>query len=125
MRLLGQPLFRLLAINLALGTATAVLMLGGLLALNPHGLRDLIFLRRSPGVALGLLLFELVITFGSVVMGMPSWRSAATATAAVAATSARTDDARNGGGREARAFSVRRPQRSTDDLRQRAFVHHA
>jgi hypothetical protein len=51
MRLLGQPLFRLLAINLALGTATAVLMLGGLLALNPHGLRDLIFSDRSPGVA--------------------------------------------------------------------------
>ena len=69
MRLLGQPLFRLLAINLALGTATAVLMLGGLLALNPHGLRDLIFSDRSPGVALGLLLFGLVITFGSVVMG--------------------------------------------------------
>jgi hypothetical protein len=86
MRLLGQPLFRLLAINLALGTATAVLMLGGLLALNPHGLRDLIFSDRSPGA----------------------------------------NDARNGGGREARAFSVRRPQRSTDDLRQRApVVHHA
>ena len=85
MRLLGQPLFRLLAINLALGTATAVLMLGGLLALNPHGLRDLIFSDRSPGVALGLLLFGLVITFGSVVMGgVPSWRSAATATAAAA-----------------------------------------
>jgi hypothetical protein len=69
MRLFRQPLFRLLAINLALGMAAAVLMLGGLLALNPHGLRGLIFSDRSPGVALGLLLFGLIITFGSVVMG--------------------------------------------------------
>jgi hypothetical protein len=124
MRLLNQPLFRLLAINLALGTATAVLMLGGLLALNPHGLRDLIFSDRSPGVALGLLLFGLVITFGSVVMG--SAIMAIGGHGGGRRTSARTDDARNGGGREARAFSVRRPQRSTDDLRQRApVVHHA
>ena len=86
---------------------------------NPHGLRDLIFSDRSPGVALGLLLFGLVITFGSVVMGgvMAIGSDGRT-------TSARTDDARNGGGREARAFSVRRPQRSTDDLRQRAPVVH-
>jgi hypothetical protein len=84
MRLLGQPLFRLLAINLALGTATAVLMLGGLLALNPHGLRDLIFSDRSPGVALGLLLFGLVITFGSVVMGSAIMAIGSDATAAAA-----------------------------------------
>jgi hypothetical protein len=126
MRLLGQPLFRLLAINLALGTATAVLMLGGLLALNPHGLRDLIFSDRSPGVALGLLLFGLVITFGSVVMGSAIMAIGCDGHGGGRRTSARTNDARNGGGREARAFSVRRPQRSTDDLRQRApVVHHA
>jgi hypothetical protein len=69
MRLLHQPLLRLLAINLMLGVATAVLMLVGLLALDPHGLRDLILSDRSPAVALGLLLFGFIITFGSVVMG--------------------------------------------------------
>jgi len=67
--LLRQPLFRLLAINLGIGVSVAVLMLGGLLALNPHGLRDLILADRSPLVAAGLLLFGLVVTFGSVAMG--------------------------------------------------------
>ncbi len=66
---LNQPLFRLLAINLAIGTAAAVLMLGGLLVLNPQDLRGLIAADRSPGVAIGLLLFGLLITFGSVAMG--------------------------------------------------------
>jgi hypothetical protein len=69
MRFLRQPLFRLLAVNLALGVATTVLTLAGLLVLNPHGLRDLIVAHGSPEVALGLLLFGLIITFGSVVMG--------------------------------------------------------
>ncbi len=69
MCLLRQPLFRLLAVNLAFGMVAAVLMLAGLLALNPHGLRDLILSDRSPAVALGLLLFGFIITFGSVVMG--------------------------------------------------------
>ena len=64
-----QPLFRLLAINLAIGTAVAVLTLGGLLVLNPQDLRGLIAADRSPGVAIGLLLFGLLITFGSVAMG--------------------------------------------------------
>jgi hypothetical protein len=63
------PLFRLLAINLAAGTAAAVLLLCGLLALNPHGLRDLILADRSPATAIGLLLFGLFITFGSTAMG--------------------------------------------------------
>ncbi len=36
MSLFREPLFRLLAINLAIGVSTAALMLGGLLALNPH-----------------------------------------------------------------------------------------
>jgi hypothetical protein len=69
MSLLRQPLFRLLAVNLAIGVSAAALMLGGLLALNPHGLRDLIVADRSPLVALGLLLFGLIVTFGSVAMG--------------------------------------------------------
>jgi hypothetical protein len=67
--LLRQPLFRLLAINLAAGILVATLLLGGLLALNPLHLRELIFADDSPGTALGLLLFGFVITFGSAAMG--------------------------------------------------------
>jgi hypothetical protein len=63
------PLFRLLAINLAAGIVLAALLVGGLLALNPFGLRDLILADSSPGTALGLLLFGFVITFGSAAMG--------------------------------------------------------
>ena len=63
------PLFRLLAINLAAGTVLAALLVGGLLALNPAGLRDLIFADSSSGTALGLLLFGFVVTFGSAAMG--------------------------------------------------------
>jgi hypothetical protein len=64
-----SPLFRLLAINLAGGVALAVFLVGGLLWLNPGGLRHLIFTDRSPGVALGLLLFGFVVTLGSTAMG--------------------------------------------------------
>ncbi len=67
--LLRQPLIRLLAINLAIGVAIATLMLGGLMALNPHHLRDLILADRAGGAAIGLLLFGLVVTFGGVAMG--------------------------------------------------------
>jgi hypothetical protein len=63
------PLLRLLAINLATGTALAALLVGGLLVLNPSGLRDLIFADSSPATALGLLLFGFVVTFGSTAMG--------------------------------------------------------
>ena len=66
---LRVPLFRLLAINLAAGVALATLVVGGLLALNPGGLRHLIFADASPGTALGLLVFGFVITFGSAAMG--------------------------------------------------------
>ncbi len=67
--LLQQPLLRLLAINLASGIAAATLLLGGLLVLNPFGLRHLIFADNSPGTALALLLFGFVVTFGSAAMG--------------------------------------------------------
>lgn len=67
--LLRLPLLRLLAINLALGLGMATLLVGGLLALNPGGLRHLIFADRSPGVALGLLLISFFVTFGSTAMG--------------------------------------------------------
>jgi hypothetical protein len=66
---LRVPLFRLLAINLAAGMAVAALLVGGLLLLDPYHLRDLIFADRSPGTALGLLLFGFVVTFGSAAMG--------------------------------------------------------
>jgi hypothetical protein len=63
------PLARLLAINLAIGAALAVLLVGGLLVLNPGGLRDLIVADRTPLVAIGLLLGGFVITLGSTAMG--------------------------------------------------------
>ena len=66
---LRQPLIRLLAVNLAAGIAITVLMLGGLLALNPNGLRDLIFADRDGIAALALLAIGLLITFGSAIMG--------------------------------------------------------
>jgi len=69
MRFTRQPLLRLLAINLAIGIGAAVAMIGGLMALNPHNLRDLILADQAGGAAFGLLLFGLVITFGSVAMG--------------------------------------------------------
>ena len=65
--LFRQPLIRLLAINLAIGISAAVLMLGGLLLLNPGGLRDLIFADGSAGFI--VLLFGFVVTFGSTAMG--------------------------------------------------------
>lgn len=68
-RVLRTPLFRLLAINLAVGVSLAVLLVSGLLALDPGGLRHLILADRSPGTALGLLLFGFVVTFGSTAMG--------------------------------------------------------
>jgi hypothetical protein len=64
-----SPLMRLLAINLAIGVSVAVLLVGGLLALNPGGLRHLIFADRAPGVAIGLLVMSFIITFGSTAMG--------------------------------------------------------
>lgn len=65
----GAPLARLLLINLAIGAAATLLLVGGLLVINPAGLRDLIFADRSPGVALALLLMSFFITFGSTAMG--------------------------------------------------------
>ena len=63
------PLLRLLAINLGIGVTLAVLLVGGLLLLNPGGLRHLIFTDRSPLVAILLLLFGFIVTFGSAAMG--------------------------------------------------------
>jgi hypothetical protein len=62
-------LFRLLAINLGIGMSIAALLVGGLLWLDVGGLRHMIVADRSPAVALGLLLFGFVVTFGSTAMG--------------------------------------------------------
>ena len=67
--LLRIPLFRLLAINLAIGACAATILVGGLLWLNPGHLRELIFADSSPGIALALLLASFLITFGSAAMG--------------------------------------------------------
>lgn len=67
--LLRIPLFRLLAINLAIGACAAILLVGGLLWLNPGHLRELIFADHSPGIALFVLLGSFLITFGSAAMG--------------------------------------------------------
>ena len=70
MKLLPRlPLLRLLAINLAIGIAAAIVMTGGLMWLNPGHLRDLMLADRSGAAAFALLLFGLVVTFGSVAMG--------------------------------------------------------
>ena len=64
-----MPLFRLLGINLAIGVAVALLAVGGLLVLDPHGIRTLILADQSPATALLLLSGGFVVTFGSVAMG--------------------------------------------------------
>jgi len=84
------PLFRLLAINLAVGVSIAGLLVGGLLWLDLGGLRHLILADRSPAVALGLLLFGFVVTFGSTAMG--------TAIMAVGGCEIENDEPRGGHG---------------------------
>jgi hypothetical protein len=64
-----SPLLRLLAINLVGGILIAALTVGGLMLLDPFGLRRLIMQDQSPLTAFLLLLFGFVITFGSWVMG--------------------------------------------------------
>lgn len=106
MAIFRAPLFRLLAINLAAGAAAAVLLLGGLLALNPHGLRDLILADHSPATAIGLLLFGLFITFGSTAMGT-----------AIMALGGLPDGGAGGGGRGDGGGGGRRTDAPDDDKR--------
>ena len=89
--LLRIPLFRLLAINLAIGACAATLLVGGLLWLNPGHLRELIFADRAPGIALVLLLASFLITFGSAAMG-----------SAIMAQGRKDEDSGRGGGHGAR-----------------------
>ena len=64
-----HPLLELLAVNLAGGIAVAAIAVGGLLLLDIQGLRHLIFADRSPALALFVIFFSFVVTFGSWVMG--------------------------------------------------------
>jgi len=89
--LLRIPLFRLLAINLAIGACAATLLVGGLLWLNPGHLRELILADRAGGVALLLLLASFLITFGSAAMG-----------SAIMAQGRKDEDSGRGGGHHAR-----------------------
>ena len=66
---LRTRLARLLAVNLGIGVSLAVLLVGGLMLFNPGHLREQILADRSPGVALGLLLFGFIVTLGSTAMG--------------------------------------------------------
>jgi hypothetical protein len=65
----AHPLLRFLAVNLGLGIVVALLAVGGLIALDIHGLRQLIAQDQSPVLALVLLAFGFIVTFGSWVMG--------------------------------------------------------
>ena len=65
-----QSLLRFLAQHCALGVGTGWLVAGGLLAFDTGGLRTLIFGSAEPSIALGLLLFGMAVTFGSVAMGV-------------------------------------------------------
>lgn len=93
----NQPLIRVLAINLAIGAAAAALLLGGLFALNPHGLRDLVLADHSPGVAIGLLVFGLVKTFGIAAAGIGVMSLSAPRASDDAAVWRRGDDRRRVG----------------------------
>lgn len=85
--LLRIPLFRLLAINLAIGACAACVLVGGLLWLNPGHLRELIVADRAPIVALAVLLGSFLVTFGSAAMG-----------SAIMLQGGTDDGARGGGG---------------------------
>lgn len=64
-----HPLLRFLAINLILGILVAGLAVGGLIALDIHGLRRLLMQDQSPILAIVLLAGGFIVTFGSIVMG--------------------------------------------------------
>ncbi|MBW7973455.1 hypothetical protein [Bradyrhizobium sp. BR 10289] len=111
--LLRIPLLRLLAINLAIGACAAMLLVGGLLWLNPGHLRELIFADRSPGIPLLVLLASFVMTFGSAAMG-----------SAIMAQGRKADDDRQGGGRTSQLTVQALAQRSPRaDIRRNARAH--
>jgi len=64
-----SPLLRFLLHHCLIGIASGWLVLGGLLASNAMGLRDLIFTSNHWLEAMVLLLVFFAITFGSLAMG--------------------------------------------------------
>ena len=62
-------LVRFLLANAAIGTAVALIVVVGLLATDAASLARLILADENPAVAIGLLTFGFVITFGSAAMG--------------------------------------------------------
>lgn len=65
-----NPLFRLLLINGLIGTAVAVLLVAGLMITDAHRIGTLILNAENPVLPIAVLTIGLVITFGSVAMGM-------------------------------------------------------
>jgi len=64
-----QPLFRLLASHLALGVVAAVIVVGGLLIADAHGIRTLMARSQEGVLVLAIMFFGFVVTFGSAAMG--------------------------------------------------------
>lgn len=65
----SNPLLSLLALNLAGGAAVAALAVAGLYSFDLFGLRELTLLDQSPVLAIAILAFGFLVTFGSVAMG--------------------------------------------------------
>jgi hypothetical protein len=65
-----NPLFRLLLINGLIGTLVAVLLVAGLIITDAHRIGTLIANAQHPALPIITLTVGLVITFGSVAMGM-------------------------------------------------------
>lgn len=62
-------LIRFLAINAAIGTAVALILVGVLIWTDTQAIGRLILADRNPVLSIALLAFGFVITFGSVAMG--------------------------------------------------------
>lgn len=62
-------LLRYLAFHLASGIVIGTAAVGGLLAVNPGGIRTVIFADDASWLAISLLLFGFVLTFSSFVVG--------------------------------------------------------
>lgn len=65
-----NPLFRLLLINGLIGTAVAILLVAGLILTDAHRLGTLIINSENPALPIIVLTLGLIVTFGSVAMGM-------------------------------------------------------
>jgi uncharacterized membrane protein YedE/YeeE len=64
-----DPLLRFLSLNLLFGFALAAIAMSSLLLLDVNGLRHLILGDQSPTLAVAVLLFGLVLTFGGGCIG--------------------------------------------------------